>query len=111
MFHKPFTRACREQYGGGWHHLKMLWWFKYRMALDARLGRWFRCPFGKHNESLWFEGDQVGVDCWRNCGWSRLPSEAELERNRPIRIDSDTEIVLPDWMKDAKGFPGTTPLP
>jgi len=78
--HWPFTAYCRDQYGGGRHHLHLAWEYRRR---DQLLGWWFMLTGcwlrGKHREQVWRSGDKAGVRC-SYCSWTRTPSEAELER-------------------------------
>lgn len=46
--HWPFTRYCRTQFGGGWHHLALAWEFRRRDELLAPWHR-LRCRTGHHS--------------------------------------------------------------
>jgi hypothetical protein len=96
--HRPYSANCKQQYGGGRQHVKLLWWFVYRDQVYHPWRRLFNCPRGKHQEIQWLHGDKAGVEC-NDCSWTRSMSEHEIEtfwRESP-RIGPDTKVIPPDW--------------
>lgn len=78
--HRPGGARCRGFHGGWRHHLILAWQFQRREQVLAPLYRLILCPLGRHDEVVWYLPDgQVRPAC-RYCAWTRLPSEADIDR-------------------------------
>lgn len=47
--HRPFSQRCREHYGGGRHHLKIAWEFRW----SSEMRRFTLCKIGVHRRGQW----------------------------------------------------------
>lgn len=53
--HRPFTAACRAQFGGSRVHLRLAWHFVWKGRLTGLLGR-PACFMGHHRWQVWRKG-------------------------------------------------------
>lgn len=87
--HVPFGARCRQQFGGGWRHLWVMWITKWREQVLWPFWR-IRCPFGVHQDAIWrvirADGSRGAWVTCLACGRERMPSEYELEKNPEIQF-------------------------
>lgn len=86
--HWPFTRYCRQYYGGGFRHLYLAWVYRWRPKLASQFWfRWARCPFSSHR---WMttRKNTIGVDSLKELG---APSDYEAVCQDCLAIRPATE--------------------